>query len=169
MDITKEEFDVLSRELHLTEQTFETFSLINKQLEKFHNGKGSFYNRLSASLENEQKKKFLIVASSSVFEQLPIYSKELVINDIIVGYENKGEKPPHLMTTDFLKLIDEEIHTGRLLRLYENNTILYVPHYKQDLIESINEFDDEYSNVLTGGDKKFSKTFVMPISAIVTH
>jgi len=136
MNITKEQFQELAEELHNNEVPFELFQICHEALEEFNNGKGTFYNRLQANLPEELQEKFNVMAGLVVADQLPLYSKEQAIDSRIHDLnqlDNPQSNNPALTKIDLPTLIDDEINEGKLLRLYKDSKIAFIPDYLPDL------------------------------------
>lgn len=146
MTITKQRFNEIREELNQREITYKLFKPCHEALEAFHTGRTSFYNDFLSRLNDEQKEQFAVFAAAVTLDQLPIYSKDLAINDLIRELEDDGgkEKHPELTTLDLDRLIDDQINDGRLLRVYESNgAFSYVPDYLESLEEAISDFDPD--------------------------
>ena len=136
MNITRERFYEIAEELKNTEVPYELFQIVHEALQDFNNGSGSFYNRMTANLNDEDKEKFFVMASLIVADQLPLYSRDQAIDSRIHDLnqlDNPESNNTELSCLDFSTLLDDEINDGQLLMVYQGRDVVYVPNYQPDL------------------------------------
>lgn len=148
MTISKQKFKEIADELKISEMTYGVFVPCHEAIEEFNRGKDTFYTNYKSQLGDDKRKMFEVYATSIIFDQLPLYTKQLAINDRIreLNEEEDIKYHPELTKIDIDAMIDDHIDREKLLRVYSGEQgFLYIPEYLPVLKNCIDNFNPEQS------------------------